>query len=93
MKQSSISLENDLVDFSFDGQIISAKSGQSVVAALMQIGQYHLRHDEFGAPKGAFCCIGFCWECRCRVNGVSNERACLTEVKAGMLIETQKGLE
>lgn len=80
-------------EFLFDEEPVSARKGQSVAAALMQAGQYCLRIDEFGVPKGAFCGIGFCWECRCRINGVSNERACLAIAQPGMRVETQEGLE
>ncbi|MDA7965563.1 (2Fe-2S)-binding protein [Ruegeria sp.] len=79
--------------FEFDGQNISAQAGQSVAAALMQAGHRCLRIDEFGTPKGAFCGIGFCWECRCVIDGVSNERACMTPARPGMVVQRQMGLE
>lgn len=80
------------VSFTFDGKTISALDGQSVAAALMAAGERTLRIDEFGNPKGVVCGIGFCWECRCAIDGVVDTRACMTPVRAGMVVRRQHGL-
>ena len=81
------------IDFYFEGRQISARSGQSVAAALLAAGERCLRVDEFGNPKGMVCAIGFCWECRCSIDGVPDTRACLTPVRAGMIVRRQQGLD
>ena len=79
--------------FTFEGRRIDAREGQSVAAALLAAGERCLRIDEAGNPKGAVCCIGFCWECRCSIDGVPDTRACMTEAKPGMVVRRQRGLD
>ena len=78
--------------FSFEGREVRAYEGQSVAAALLAAGERCLRIDEAGNPKGAVCCIGVCWECRCSIDGVLDTRACMTPVRAGMTVRRQNGL-
>src|SRR5581483_8042423 len=72
--------------FYFDGKPVAARLGQSVAAALIAAGERTLRIDEAGRPKGVLCGIGMCWECRCRIDGVPDTRACMTPVRAGMRV-------
>lgn len=78
--------------FSFEGQAIQAWPGETVAAALMAAGELHLRDAEDGSPRGVVCGIGVCWECRCIVDGAANTRACMTEARAGMVVERQHGV-
>ena len=78
--------------FHLDGRPISALAGQSVAAALIAAGIRSWRIDEWGHHKGALCLIGYCFECRCRIDGEADQRACMTEAKAGMRVERQQGL-
>lgn len=80
------------VTFHFENQAITACEGQSVAAALIAAGIRSWRIDESGHHKGALCCIGYCFECRCRIDGEADRRACLTEVQEGMRVERQIGL-
>lgn len=78
--------------FSFAGEEIGAEPGQSVGAALLAAGYRSwrtTRHD--GAPRGIFCGIGICFDCLVVVNGLPNQRACLTEVRDGDEVEPQEG--
>ena len=79
--------------FTFEGRPIPAREGQSVVAALLAVGERCLRIDEAGNPKGAVCGIGFCWECRCSIDGVPDTRACMTEARPDMVVNRQQGLD
>jgi len=79
-------------EFSFEGKLIAAHAGQSVAAALLEAGERCLRIDEAGNAKGAVCAIGVCWECRCSIDGVPDTRACVTEVRPGMVVCRQHGL-
>jgi predicted molibdopterin-dependent oxidoreductase YjgC len=78
--------------FDFEGASILAREGQSVAAALIEAGIRAWRIDEAGHHKGALCCIGYCFECRCRIDGESDRRACLTEAKPGMRVDRPRGL-
>jgi hypothetical protein len=78
--------------FTFEGKPVDAREGQSVAAALLAAGERCLRIDEAGNAKGAVCGIGFCWECRCSIDGVPDTRACVTEARPGMIVRRQRGL-
>jgi hypothetical protein len=84
--------DGDALVFSFEGREVRALPGQSVAAALIASGIRDWRIDEAGNPKGALCCIGYCFECRCRIDGEPDRRACMTEAVAGMRVERQRGL-
>lgn len=77
----------------YDGKKIPAVSGEPVVAALLAAGVRIMRHTEKkDQPRGIFCGIGRCNDCKMVVDGVPNTRTCVTPVREGMVVETQKGL-
>ena len=77
--------QSDL-QFTFDDQIISAKSGQSVGAALLAADVRKLRTTRFDQnPRGV------CFDCLVVIDGITNQRACIVEVKPGMKVQTQVG--
>jgi aerobic-type carbon monoxide dehydrogenase small subunit (CoxS/CutS family) len=80
------------IEFTFDGKIISALSGQSVGAALLAANQRSLRKTRFNKNKrGIFCGIGICFDCLVVVDGVTNQRACIIGARPGMKVQTQDG--
>lgn len=76
-----------MIEFTVDGTPLEAPEGQSLGAALLQAGRAALRESPSGTPRGLFCGIGVCQECRVVVNGVVS-RACITPVSAGMQVTT-----
>lgn len=79
--------------FSFDGNDIAAKPGQSVGAALIAAGHRSWRTTRHGGrPRGVFCGIGVCFDCLIVVNGRPNQRACLVEARDGDVVESQDGV-
>lgn len=77
------------VEFSFDGRPMRGRLGEPIGAALLASGVRALRrHEVDGAPRGLFCGIGHCFECRVTVDGVPGLRACLTPLRAGMCVES-----
>jgi predicted molibdopterin-dependent oxidoreductase YjgC len=38
-----------------------------------------------------FCGIGVCFDCLVVIDGAPNQRACITEAKANMVVRTQVG--
>ncbi|MBB3154685.1 sarcosine oxidase subunit alpha [Paenibacillus endophyticus] len=71
--------------FSYDGRLYKAREGESIAAALLAGGVRTLRlHEENGSPRGIYCNIGHCMECRVTIGGITGVRACLTPVKEGM---------
>ena len=73
----------------FDGQPYVAYEGDTIASALLASGVRTLRrHEDKGTPRGVYCNIGHCFECRVRVNGKNTVRACLTPVENNMRIES-----
>ena len=75
--------------FHFDGRTISFREGQSIAAALTEAGQRVLRHTANGENRGMFCGMGVCQDCLVSINGVPNQRACMTPATSGLKIEPQ----
>ena len=80
------------IEFTFDGEKISAITGQSVAAALLAENQRALRKTRFNNnERGVFCGIGVCFDCLVVIDGITNQRACLIEARPGMKVQTQVG--
>jgi NADPH-dependent 2,4-dienoyl-CoA reductase/sulfur reductase-like enzyme len=75
--------------FLFEGRPIGFRKGQSVAAALTEAGQRVLRHTAKGANRGLFCGMGVCQDCLITIDGVPNQRACMTLATKGLGIEQQ----
>jgi predicted molibdopterin-dependent oxidoreductase YjgC len=71
---------------------VNAFEGESVAAVMMVDGHVAMRTTIEGEPRGIFCGMGVCFDCLVVVDDVPNTRACMTWVKAGMRIKSQKGL-
>ncbi|MGE7954302.1 (2Fe-2S)-binding protein [Lysinibacillus xylanilyticus] len=77
------------VSFTFDDQEYEGYKGESLAAALLANGIRTLRvHEESGLPRGIYCNIGHCFECRVNVNGLEGERACITPVSDGIVVKS-----
>jgi aerobic-type carbon monoxide dehydrogenase small subunit (CoxS/CutS family) len=76
-----------VIEVVVDGSPVSALPGQSIGAALMAAGRVALRSSPEGSPRGLYCGIGVCQECRVLVDGVA-VRSCVTPVAAGMRVTT-----
>ena len=80
------------IEFTFDGESISAITGQSVAAALLAANQRALRKTRFNNnERGVFCGIGVCFDCLVVIDGITNQRACLIEARPGMKVQSQVG--
>jgi len=77
-----------VIELSVDGEALRAPAGQSIAAALLADGRSDLRQSPHGSPRGIYCGIGVCQECRVRVEGQGVVRACVTPVAAGMRVST-----
>lgn len=78
--------------FNFQGQEISAQDGQSLAAALTQVGHRAFRETAKDAQRGIFCGMGVCQDCLVSVDGTPNLRACMTPVREGMKVSRQVAL-
>lgn len=81
--------EKKQVTFTFNGKEYTGLENESLAAALLTNGIRTLRyHEESGSPRGIYCNIGHCYECRVSIDGKQGERACLTPLKEGMDVES-----
>ena len=76
-----------MIELTVDGKPLSAPAGQSLAAVLLRAGRAVLRDSPAGNPRGLYCGIGVCQECRVVVDGVV-VRSCVTPVTAGMRVTT-----
>jgi predicted molibdopterin-dependent oxidoreductase YjgC len=75
-----------------DGRPLAAFQGESVAAALLASGRRSFRLSAHrGEPRGLFCGIGICYECLLIIDGIPNQRACMTPARPGMNVQTQAG--
>ena len=80
------------VAFTFEGGTLAARPGDSVASALLAAGETVFRTTPVsGAPRGAFCMMGVCFECLVEIDGVPNRQACMVPVSEGMNVRRQRG--
>ncbi len=76
------------VEFTWNGRVVTGVAGEPIAAALWANGIVVLGENAVtGAPRGLYCAIGHCYECRVVVDGVRGVRACLEPVRAGMRVQ------
>ncbi len=82
----------DMVDIEVDGVRVSARTGETVAAALLAAGYEATRHSPVnGAARAPYCMMGACFECIVEVDGTLNRQGCLVAVRQGMRITTLRG--
>ena len=80
---------DDKFEIEVDGKIILARKGQTIAEALLTSGLRGLRITRKQSPRGVYCGMGICYECRMIVNGIPNVRTCMTLATPGCRIATQ----
>lgn len=76
------------ITLSVDGQTIAAVPGESIAAAMTAAGLRKLREDRLGNPRGLFCGMGACFECRVSIDGGPPQRACLAPARPSLSVRT-----
>ena len=77
-----------------DGEPVEAFEGETIAAAILAAGKTTLRKTAGrNEPRGIFCGVGACFECRMVVNGTANVQVCQTEARPGDDVRTQVGFE
>ncbi len=80
------------VKFFVDGKEYEGYEGEPIAAALHANGiKVYRRSILLQRPRGFFCAVGKCSSCFMVVDGKPNVRVCITPLKEGMKVETQKG--
>lgn len=78
------------VEFWLDDEPRSGPLGVPVGMVLYSQGERVLGWNEAtGEPRGLYCGIGHCYECRMEINGVRDRRACLVPLAAGLRVRRQ----
>lgn len=76
-----------------NGQPIEAYPGESIATVLAIAGYRAFRAtDASAAPRGIFCGMGICFDCLVTVDGLPNQRACMTEARAGCDVRVDETL-
>lgn len=79
----------DPVRLTCDGETVEAYEGETVASALLASGRRRLRTSpRRGDPRGLFCVMGVCFDCVMTIDGQAGLRACVTQVRDGMSVET-----
>ena len=75
-----------------DGVVTPARPGDSVAAAMLAAGHVECRTTPISnSPRGPYCLMGVCFECLVSIDGIGNRQGCMTPVREGMRVETQRG--
>jgi predicted molibdopterin-dependent oxidoreductase YjgC len=78
------------VRITVNGQVIDAKEGEPVAAAMLAAGlKVFRRTPKLHSPRGVYCAIGRCTDCVMRVDGTPSVRTCVTPARDGMVLESQ----
>ncbi len=82
------------ITITVDGKPVEAYLGETVAATLLAAGIRTFRKThKLNHPRSLYCGMGVCYECLVTINGVHAQRACVTNVEEGMVIETEKEME
>lgn len=86
-------IKHELVPFKWNDQTLYGNEGESLTAALLANNIRTIRyHERDGKPIGLYCNIGHCSECRCIIDGMRNQRACMTPMTKDLKVEQQTEL-
>jgi len=77
------------VKLTIDQQVVESEPGVSLLAALEKL-ELAVGLSPSGTPRGAFCAMGTCQECRVHVDGQPGVLACMTLVRDGMRVERRR---
>ncbi|MFQ6101066.1 MAG: FAD-dependent oxidoreductase [Anaerolineae bacterium] len=78
-------------EFTWQGQEIEAREGETIAAALFANGvRIFGHHHKDGAPQGIFCANGQCAQCLVIADGLT-VKACMTPVQPGMHVSPLDG--
>lgn len=79
--------EREPVQFTFEGETVTAWTGDSIAMALYAADRATLRaSSREGEPRGVLCNMGICYECLVVVDGAT-VRSCTTLVRPGMAVQ------
>lgn len=78
----------DAVTVRVNGVSVTMPAGSMVSAAILNTGVHAFRRSASGEPRGPFCGMGICFECRVTIDGEQHCRSCQTVCREGMDVRT-----
>jgi sarcosine oxidase subunit alpha len=75
------------ISLTIDGETVRVARGTSVAAAILKTGKLS-RTSVSGEPRGPFCGMGICMECRATIDGVAQQTTCRRQCEPGMEVVT-----
>ena len=82
----------ETIAFTIDGRRAQAFAGDTVAAAMLAAGAAHCRTTPVsGASRAPYCMMGVCFDCLVTIDGTANRQACMTPVREGMRVASQRG--
>lgn len=67
-------------------EVVAGSSVAAAIAVAVVQSSAVFRRSTTGQPRAAFCGMGACFECRVRIDGVGQQRACMVPVHEGMQV-------
>jgi D-hydroxyproline dehydrogenase subunit gamma len=80
-------MNNARIVIHINGRRADVTAGMSVAAAIAQ-WRLPFRRSVHGQWRAPLCGMGVCFECRVRIDGVAQQRACMVPVRDGMQVMT-----
>ena len=75
------------IRMAIDDHVIEVPAGINVAAAIARSGR-PFRRSVHGHARAPLCGMGICFECRVRIDGIAQQRACMVTVHEGMQVQT-----
>jgi hypothetical protein len=80
-------MKTALIRLQVNHRAVEVVAGSSVAAAIaLAHSSAIFRRSTTGQPRAAFCGMGACFECRVRIDGVGQQRACMVPAREGMQV-------
>jgi len=89
IENGTTSIAGPEIGFTFNGRALTGRTGETIAAAVIAAGEHGFRIAKDDTRRGAFCGMGVCQECLVVTDGVAGQRACMTPLAAGMVVESQ----
>ncbi len=77
-----------MVKLTVNGKPVSVPQGTMVSAAVTLAGETRCRRSVTGEPRGPFCGMGICFECRVTIDGRAHRRSCQIPCRSDMDVRT-----
>lgn len=78
------------ITFTVDGVTYEGRRGDTLLTAILSLGERLRQSDFSGEPRAGFCQMGACQDCWITLESGERLRACSTALAEGMRVITQR---